>query len=106
MTPACSLPSRSCHVTGPTGSALLHRIDRFMALVAALSISALVLNGCASGRSTAGSGPQPEGSSTSWAYNDAQTLGEKLGRLDALMRTAPPDSLRLLRAEYRRLLEG
>lgn len=36
--------------------------------------------------------------------NDA-TLGEQLGRLDARMQTAPPDSLPILQAEYQRLLD-
>lgn len=44
------------------------------------------------------------------AYSDGQisgqeTLGERLGRLDAQMRTAPPEDLPGLQAEYQRLLE-
>lgn len=34
-----------------------------------------------------------------------ETLGERLGRLDAQMRTAPPEDLPGLQAEYQRLLE-
>ncbi len=34
-----------------------------------------------------------------------ETLGERLGRLDAQMRTAPPEELPGLQAEYQRLLE-
>lgn len=36
--------------------------------------------------------------------SDSITLGERLGRLDALMMTAPEDSLPILQAEYERLL--
>lgn len=44
------------------------------------------------------------GSSTTGTAPEEPTIGERLGQLDARMRTAPPDSLPRLQEEYNRLL--
>lgn len=75
---------------------------------------ALMLSACAGGKETSTSKPATADSLPPVAElppdtardlrNDA-TLGEQLGRLDARMQTAPPDSLPILQAEYQRLLD-
>lgn|GEM_PF-2436748 len=87
-------------------------------VVVALALAAgLLLPACSANRnaisepepSPRGSAPPPvDGgvptSSIDAPPSDSVTLGERLGQLDAMMRTATGDSLRILEAEYDRLL--
>ncbi len=67
---------------------------------------AMMLGGCASNQpaveettvdtTAVASAPEP--------VTTGPTIGERLGRLDAQMKTAPPDSIPILRAEYQQLL--
>jgi TolA-binding protein len=77
-------------------------------LLGALALACVLSVGCGSQRaaidapvdSTSTRGPGTE----SQGLPAGTTLGERLGQLDARMRTAPPDSIAELRAEYDRLL--
>jgi len=88
------------------------RDDRFAilrgcAIAGALAIAVVLGSGCGSRRALV---DHPDDStatpttSTTGTLPAGMTLGERLGQLDALMRTAPADSLPILRDEYDRLL--
>lgn len=75
---------------------------------------ALMLSACSGGKETTSSNPATADTlppvtelppDTARDLRNDATLGEQLGRLDARMQTAPPDSLPILRAEYQRLLD-
>jgi TolA-binding protein len=80
-----------------------------------LSLAVAVIVGCNANQAAMEPPPKPEPERTQTAPSpdvaslppaSASDVGERLGRLDAQMRTAPLDSVLLLRAEYQRILDS
>jgi TolA-binding protein len=74
----------------------------------ALALAAVLVAGCGSQRAAIESPVDSTSTSQHVQTGDdpaaGTRIGERLGQLDARMRTAPPDSLPMLEAEYARLL--
>jgi hypothetical protein len=105
---SCILPDPAVHQS--TGAATMHKhlgeaaipLRTLLLRSLPLLLPFAMLAGCATNRPA--SGPESQRSPAPPDYSNGETLGEKLGRLDAQMKTAPADSLDILKAEYQRLV--